>query len=255
MKIRLIRNACVVVEYSDKKILVDPMLSPKGAFPPFPLSARKERNPLDELPIPAEDVVKGIDAVILTHLHIDHIDEAAYRLIPKDMKIFVQNEKDLRIVRAKGFTDIEVMDGDIRFGNITLVKTPGRHGRLPILLLTGHTSGVILKSDDEKTLYLAGDTIFYSGVKGTLEKYKPEVIILNAGGNKFIFNGPIVMDDNDVLKVHEQLPSATIIAVHMEAVNHYYISRKGLRQFADAHHFGNQLFIPENGDSIEINKY
>ena len=49
MNIRHIRNA--VIEYGGKRILIDPMLSDKGAFEPFPNSPRQEENnPLVELP-------------------------------------------------------------------------------------------------------------------------------------------------------------------------------------------------------------
>lgn len=37
-------------------------------------------------------MLKGVDAVLLTHLHDDHIDEAAYEIIPKDMRFLVQDE-------------------------------------------------------------------------------------------------------------------------------------------------------------------
>ena len=51
-------------------------------------------NPIVELPIPAEEVIKGIDAVFLSHLHIDHYDNTAKELLPKSIKVFVQDETD-----------------------------------------------------------------------------------------------------------------------------------------------------------------
>jgi L-ascorbate metabolism protein UlaG (beta-lactamase superfamily) len=40
------------------------------------------------------DEILDVDAVIVTHIHPDHWDEAAINLVPKDMLIFAQNEKD-----------------------------------------------------------------------------------------------------------------------------------------------------------------
>lgn len=37
------------------------------------------------------DRILDVDAVIVTHLHIDHGDEAAVRLVPKEMPVFVQD--------------------------------------------------------------------------------------------------------------------------------------------------------------------
>ena len=79
MKIQQIRNATIILEYAGKRILVDPMLGEKGSFAPFPLSNHQElRNPLHDLPVKAEVIVSNIDCVLLTHLHLDHIDDAAY---------------------------------------------------------------------------------------------------------------------------------------------------------------------------------
>jgi hypothetical protein len=44
MNIKLIRNATIVVEYAGKKILVDPILAEKGAYPPFPNATRHKRG-------------------------------------------------------------------------------------------------------------------------------------------------------------------------------------------------------------------
>ena len=34
MKITQIRNATLIIEYAGKRFLIDPMLGPKGSFPP-----------------------------------------------------------------------------------------------------------------------------------------------------------------------------------------------------------------------------
>lgn len=85
MNIKQIRNATIIVEYANKRFLIDPMLAEKGTYPPFPGSVKQDQNnPVVSLPIPVDDIIRGVDAVILTHLHLDHFDEAAQRLLPKD---------------------------------------------------------------------------------------------------------------------------------------------------------------------------
>jgi Cft2 family RNA processing exonuclease len=49
------------------------MLADKGTIPPFPsLKQDDSNNPLLSLPISIDDIIHNIDAVIVTHLHIDH---------------------------------------------------------------------------------------------------------------------------------------------------------------------------------------
>ena len=82
-----IRNATGRIIYSGLTILVDPMLAPKGEYPGFELAKSKERkamrNPLIDLPITVEDILKDLECVILTHTHLDHWEAYAARLIPK----------------------------------------------------------------------------------------------------------------------------------------------------------------------------
>ncbi|MDY7239558.1 MBL fold metallo-hydrolase, partial [Bacillus thuringiensis] len=69
MNIHQIRNATIVVEYAGKRFLIDPMLAEKGTYPPFPNSPRQDQNnPLVSLPVPVENIINNIDAVIVTHL-------------------------------------------------------------------------------------------------------------------------------------------------------------------------------------------
>ena len=45
---------------------------PKRAYPGFPDTFHSElRNPTVELPMPVKDIMKGVDAVIVTHTHCD----------------------------------------------------------------------------------------------------------------------------------------------------------------------------------------
>ena len=54
------------------------MLSVKGAYPGFDDTYRSElRNPLVELPMSVDEVIDGVDAVVVTHTHLDHWGNAA----------------------------------------------------------------------------------------------------------------------------------------------------------------------------------
>lgn len=87
--------------------------SDKGTYAPFPNSLRQEQNPLVNLPIPLEEVVKA-DAVIVTHLYLDcPLDEAADTLA-KDIPLFTQNEDDAAEIKTR-FTQVHVLDSETCF--------------------------------------------------------------------------------------------------------------------------------------------
>ena len=51
-----------------------------------------------DLPIQMDEILKNLDAVIITHTHVDHWDDCASKVIPKDIPIFVQNASDKKVV-------------------------------------------------------------------------------------------------------------------------------------------------------------
>lgn len=249
MKIEQIRNATIVVKYAGYKFLIDPFLSKKGTLPPFPNSDRQDQNnPLVELPVSVESLINDLDAIIVTHLHMDHYDDAAKKLLPKEIKMFVQNEEDAVQVKSDGFTNVEVLQEDTTFNGIQLIKTKGEHGRGEILKLAGQVCGVIFKHSSEKTLYVAGDTVWYEAVQEVIDTHKPDVIVVNGGDNQFHQGGSLVMNKEDIFEVHKAAPAAKIISVHMEAVNHWNLSRAELRNFIADKGISENVLVPEDGE-------
>ena len=59
MRLRLIRHATLLLEYSGRKLLVDPMLDDVEARGPIEESPNPRRNPLVALPLSAAEVVEG----------------------------------------------------------------------------------------------------------------------------------------------------------------------------------------------------
>jgi L-ascorbate metabolism protein UlaG (beta-lactamase superfamily) len=255
MKIQLIRNATLVVEYAGKKMLVDPMLSKKGELASGPMPAKDwnwKRNPNNDLPISVEEIIKDIDFVFLTHLHFDHWDKAAANALPKDIKIFVQDENDKKVIAKAGFTNLEILGEHSTFGDIQLSRTKAQHGKGFILKLAGQVTGMVMRHPSEKTLYIAGDTVWYEEVEKTIGKYDPEVIVVNGGDNRFIIGDQLVMNKEDIYKTHRAAPKADIMVVHMEGVYHNRLTRKELRQFVDQKSISDSIIIPEDGETIGL---
>ncbi|HEK9103724.1 TPA: MBL fold metallo-hydrolase [Bacillus pseudomycoides] len=232
-------------------------LAEKGTYPPFPNSLRQDQNnPLVSLPISVENIINNIDAVIVTHLHLDHFDEVAQRILPKDIKMFVQNEEDATEVRNSGFQHVEVLQEDTVFEDIQLIKTKGEHGRGEILKLAGLVCGVVFKHQTEQTLYVAGDTLYvagdtvwYDAVQEVIDTHKPEVIVVNGGDNQFFEGGSLIMGKEDIYEVYKAAPDAKIIVVHMEAVNHWTLSRNELKSFLAEKEMSANVLVPDDGES------
>ena len=82
MKIQQLRNATIIVEFAQHRVLVDPMLAPQGALPPLRLFGARQRNPLVELPSGTRDELESVTHCLITHCqkgHFDHLDRAGTR--------------------------------------------------------------------------------------------------------------------------------------------------------------------------------
>lgn len=257
MRITQIRNATLHVDYAGTRFLVDPMLSHRHAWPGFPGTVNsEERNPLVHLPLPMDEIL-DVEAVIVTHLHDDHWDEAARNLVPKTISLFAQNEVDAETIRGQGFTDVRVLSDSSSFNGVQLIKTGGRHGTeahyAVIGDLLGEACGIVFKKDGQKTIYLAGDTIWQDDVAAALDIHRPDVAILNTGYARITgIDGGIIMGTQDVLSVRQAAPQALLIASHMEAVNHCTVSRADLRAFAQQNGFLDRLLTPGDGETVTL---
>ncbi|MCQ4258123.1 MBL fold metallo-hydrolase [Stutzerimonas stutzeri] len=253
-----IRNATVKISYGGTTFLIDPMLAKKAAYPGFENTYRSNlRNPLVDLTESPEQVISGVDAVIVTHTHLDHWDEAAQKALPKDIPLFAQHEDDAQLIRSQGFRNVRVLTDEAEFGGVKLTKTGGQHGTdemyaVPALAEPlGEAMGVVFQAPGYKTLYLAGDTIWRKEVDEAIETFRPKVIVLNAGKAKMIgFEGAIIMGEEDVLRASKAAKDARIVAVHMDAVNHMSLSREDLHTYVRKQGIESRVDIPEDGASL-----
>jgi L-ascorbate metabolism protein UlaG (beta-lactamase superfamily) len=237
MRITLVRSATIVLELDGRRILVDPMLDPAGARPPIADTANPVRNPTVELPLPAEEVVRGLDGVLVTHRHKDHLDETAERLLPRDVPVFCQPE-DETALRELG-VDARAVDTTLEWDGLVWHRVPARHGFGAVAEALSPVSGFVLED-----LYLAGDTVWYEAVEETVERFSPRVAVVNAGGASFLEGGLIVMGVDDVREVASRVP--VVVCVHLEALNHCHLSRADLAAAVPG------VLIPRDGETVEV---
>jgi L-ascorbate metabolism protein UlaG (beta-lactamase superfamily) len=74
-------------------------------------------------------VVHGIDAVLVTHLHQDHLDGTAIELLPKDVPLFCA-PGDADTLAGHGFTALRPVDGVADWDGVPIARTDGVHGPL-----------------------------------------------------------------------------------------------------------------------------
>lgn len=257
MKLTQVRNATLFIEYAGTSFLIDPMLAEKDAWDGFAGTARSRiRNPMTALPIATEALVNA-DIVIVTHTHMDHWDEAAQKHIPSNKLIYTQHEADAELIRSQGFTNVRVLqDDNVLTHGLIIHKVEGQHGSneayaVPHLAeRLSDACGLVFTHHDEKTLYIAGDTVWVKPYLKTLQRFKPDVVVLNTGDAHIDNYGPIIMGARDTLRTLQALPETTVVASHMEAINHCLLTRQELREYTQQNGIEEKVLIPEDGDTL-----
>lgn len=261
MIIEQIRNATIRIKYAGSTFLIDPWFAPKHGTGSFALlkalcalhrvfrvkgtkymmdqcstmtvfdpAKRWKLMPLSSLPRPAKEINRGVDAYLISHIHPDHVGLSLSGKVcggcDPNIPAYAQNKSDARYLAYSGMKKASYIKDKIKVGNVEIIKTKAVHGtKIPC----GDACGYIFMSPGEKTLYIAGDTVWCGDVKQILEEYKPEVIICNTCAAKLEGYGRLVMDDKDLYQVYQTCPESKIIASHMDTISHATLTRKTLR--------------------------
>jgi len=180
MKLTQIRNATNRLEYAGKTFLIDPWLAPRHVLSfvdipgmPYHVPDPVKENmamPFYDLPMSTEEILQDVDYYILTHIHPDHIDMAMDGTIggplDKNVPIICQNQNDADVLKKSGFKEIIILSSEgMSFGNAVLTQVEARHGTV---YPCGEAMGVMFTAENEKTFYLAGDTVWYPKVQDNI---------------------------------------------------------------------------------------
>lgn len=252
MRLTLVRHATLLVEFGGHRLMVDPMLDAAGARGPVRGTPEERANPLVELPMPAADAAAGVEAVLLSHTHVDHLDAGGVTALDPGAIWFCQPE-DMEDLAPIGLTDVRPVpaEGGLEWRGLGIRRTGGRHGREEAAVKgLGPVSGFVLSAEGEPTLYLAGDTVWCPEVERALADHSPDWIVVNAGGARFLQGGTITMEADDVIAVAAAAPEAQIVAVHMEAINHCLELRADLAGRVQEAGLAGRVHIPADGESL-----
>jgi L-ascorbate metabolism protein UlaG (beta-lactamase superfamily) len=237
VQLTLVRHATLIVELEGRRFLVDPMLDDAGTSPPIEDTPNQVPNPLVPLPMPAEDVVRDLGAVIITHLHEDHFDEKAARLLPRDVPVFCQPEDEASL--AEHGLLVRPVETAVDWDGLRISRTGGQHGTGEIARALEPVSGFVIGD-----LYIAGDTIWCAEVEEAIASHSPRVAVVNGSGARFLEGDPIVMTTNDIGEVVSRVP--TVVVVHLEAINHCLDSRADVRAAVP------EALVPDDGETLEL---
>lgn len=207
-----------------KKILIDPFLS----------------NPLS--PVKASEIT-GVDLVVLTHGHMDHIGDAVEILKNnKNAKVVAIFELANYVGEQIGDTSRAIggnMGGPMKVDGLEIALVPAVHSS-PI----GAPTGVVIRSS-EGTVYHAGDTGITMDMALVGEIYKPDIALLPIGGH-------FTMDPVEAAKAVELIKPKVAIPMHYKTFPVLYGTPEEFKKRVEEKGLDTKVVILNPGEKYEF---
>jgi L-ascorbate metabolism protein UlaG (beta-lactamase superfamily) len=144
-------HSTVLVELDGVRLLTDPLLRSR-------MLHLRRVGPVDLEPL------QKPDAVLISHIHLDHLDFASLRRLGQDVRIVVPQGAG-RFLARKRFTDVTELGigQEIRIGALAVRGTPAIHdsARRPLGVRAVPMGHVI---EGSRSVYFAGDTDVFDGM-------------------------------------------------------------------------------------------
>lgn len=251
MKIHHLRNATLILTLGERRLLVDPMLSPPGAFPGFKvLGGGRRPNPLVAMPSEAEAALAQVTDVLITHEHPDHFDAAGVAWTRARGLPVWASSIDVPSLRRKGLDARELREGEL---GLSVEVIPTRHGRGFVGWMMGPVAGFYLAHPQEPSVYLTSDSVLTSAVLDALARLRPDVVVAPAGAANF-GAGPDILFSVDELVTLARSAPGEVVFNHLEALDHCPTSRAGLRERMAAEGLGARVHIPRDGEALHFTR-
>lgn len=259
----------MIVEFNGFKILTDPVFGegdkaflmgdPNEMFDLKKGPNIKHHKRITDFP---KTEITQIDLLILSHVHEDHFDQKAQKMIGKNIPAVV-SVADAEKVKTMGFNKVNPMPWDTKTvfkagsGTITITAVPAEHSaNVSISNILGKGNGYwfeFKQGDWQKTIYWTGDTFPTQTVMSALKALgEPDIFIPHLG--KVGTSGPlgqISMSADDVTSMAEQLNPKKILPIHHSSLALYLEPIWKLTKTLNGRKFG--LDLISEGSTIRYN--
>ena len=145
LKLTYTGHSTVMIEMNGVRLLTDPLLRRRVAHLGRLVDAPKVNG-------------TSVDAVLISHMHWDHLDLPSLRLLGYDTPLIVPR-KAAKYLQKKGFRNVQEIGRyeELKIGDLTIMGTPAEHaGDRPFFGPTVDSLGYMIRGSQE--VYFAGDT-------------------------------------------------------------------------------------------------
>jgi L-ascorbate metabolism protein UlaG (beta-lactamase superfamily) len=171
-KITFIGHATTLTEMSGVRILTDPLFRDRFRFLRRKGSVSTRSVGLDR-----------VDAVVLSHMHFDHMDYASLRMIPKEIPIIAPVGAGRFLNRKVEHDVVEMRVGEtISFGGMEIQAMPSLHESGMYWPFWHPTNVLSFMFVGSQTVYFVGDTALFDGLRELGREFDIDLAMLPVWG-------------------------------------------------------------------------
>ena len=215
-RIVYVGHATVLVDLDGVRLLTDPVLRPR-------LMHLRRFGKVDA------SVLRGVDAVLVSHAHFDHLDLPSLERLGRELPMILPRGAGA-LLRRRGFravTELEVGE-ELRIGALSIRGTPAHHPpeRMPFGLKADPMGHLIAGS---RSVYFAGDTELFDGMA---ELGPVDVALLPVAGWGPNL-GPGHMGPREAAEAARDLRAKTAIPIHWGTLVQMHKAFRGEPELAE----------------------
>ncbi len=211
--VTFIGHSSFLLQTAGHGLLIDPVFATRLIL------LRRQRRPgvrVADLP--------RIDAVLLTHAHMDHLNIPSLRAITREMRrrnlpaplaIVPNGVADL--VRKLGFREVVSLRWweSTELGPLTVTSTPSQHWGARMFSDTHRGfGGYAIEAAGAPTVYHSGDTAYFNGFHEIGNRLHPDVALLPIGAYSPDSYRAVHASPEEALQILEDLHAETMIPMH-----------------------------------------
>ena len=177
--VTFIGHSSFLLQIDGHNLLIDPVFSKRLVV------LRRQRRPgvlVEELP--------PIDAVLLTHAHMDHLDMASLRRVIRATRKLTGRAPEVVVPRGVedlverlGFSHVHRLEWweSIQLQGLKITMTPCKHWGARMFRDTHRGYGGYVIEGARQSVYHSGDTAYFDGFREIGRQLKPDVALLPIG--------------------------------------------------------------------------
>ena len=211
--VTFIGHSSFLVQTGGQSILIDPVFATR-----LILMRRQRRAGILVRDLP------DIDAVLLTHAHMDHLNRPSLRAVTREMRrrglpapIAIVPRAVTDLVRTLGFSAVHELDWwqSLAYNGLSITATPAKHWGARMFKDTHRGfGGYVIQATGGPAIYHSGDTAYFDGFREIGLRLRPDIALLPIGAYFPDSYRAVHTSPEEALRAFQDMKSDVMIPMH-----------------------------------------